>query len=141
MYLGQVSVAQEDLDSFLSVAQDLMIKGLTQNQDGGQGQNQSQSTSFSSSTPKPSTSASSQPPAKRLKMSKNGGEAVKTSVPKKAEIKADPDPVEVIEPEQDTMESYEDYYEAGPSESGEEGKGRDLLLNIAQWVIMPLSCA
>ena len=31
MYLGEVSVTQQDLDSFLSVAQDLCIKGLSQN--------------------------------------------------------------------------------------------------------------
>jgi len=32
MYQGEVSVAQEDLNSFLSVAEDLRVKGLTQNQ-------------------------------------------------------------------------------------------------------------
>ena len=32
MYHGEVSVAQEDLNSFLSVAEDLRVKGLTQNQ-------------------------------------------------------------------------------------------------------------
>jgi len=33
MYHGEVSVAQEDLNSFLSVAEDLRVKGLTQNQE------------------------------------------------------------------------------------------------------------
>ena len=42
MYLGEVSVSQADLDSFLSVAQDLCIKGLTQ-QDSSSSQNRSQS--------------------------------------------------------------------------------------------------
>ena len=32
MYQGEVSVAQEDLNTFLSVAEDLKIKGLTQNE-------------------------------------------------------------------------------------------------------------
>ena len=32
MYQGEVSVAQEDLNSFLAVAEDLRVKGLTQNQ-------------------------------------------------------------------------------------------------------------
>merc|ERR1712168_741723 len=32
MYYGEVSVAQEELNSFLSVAEDLNVKGLTQNQ-------------------------------------------------------------------------------------------------------------
>eukprot|EP00092_Neocalanus_flemingeri_P040222 GFUD01043811.1.p1 GENE.GFUD01043811.1~~GFUD01043811.1.p1 ORF type:complete len:336 (+),score=64.40 GFUD01043811.1:448-1455(+) len=31
MYLGEVNVAQEELNSFLSVAEDLKVKGLTQN--------------------------------------------------------------------------------------------------------------
>ena len=30
MYHGQVGVAQEDLNSFLAVAEDLKVKGLTQ---------------------------------------------------------------------------------------------------------------
>ena len=32
MYHGEVNIAQEDLNSFLSVAEDLKVKGLTQNQ-------------------------------------------------------------------------------------------------------------
>jgi len=34
MYHGEVNIAQEDLNSFLSVAEDLRVKGLTQNQAG-----------------------------------------------------------------------------------------------------------
>ena len=34
MYLGEVNVAQEELNSFLSVAEDLRVKGLTQNSSG-----------------------------------------------------------------------------------------------------------
>jgi broad-like protein len=34
MYHGEVNVAQEDLNSFLAVAEDLSVKGLTQNQSG-----------------------------------------------------------------------------------------------------------
>jgi len=36
MYHGEVNVAQEELNSFLSVAEDLRVKGLTQNQSEGQ---------------------------------------------------------------------------------------------------------
>ena len=35
MYMGEVNVAQEELNSFLSVAEDLKVKGLTQNQSEG----------------------------------------------------------------------------------------------------------
>merc|ERR1711988_449823 len=75
MYLGMVNVAQEDLDSFLSVAQDLCIKGLTQD---GQ-----QTSNSSSSVPPPSSSPgmkSTPPPAKRAKL-KSNGDNVKSSVP------------------------------------------------------------
>jgi len=36
MYHGEVNVAQEELNSFLAVAEDLRVKGLTQNQSGSQ---------------------------------------------------------------------------------------------------------
>jgi len=36
MYHGEVNVAQEELNSFLAVAEDLRVKGLTQNQGGSQ---------------------------------------------------------------------------------------------------------
>ena len=35
MYHGEVNVAQDDLNTFLAVAEDLKIKGLTQNEDEG----------------------------------------------------------------------------------------------------------
>jgi len=35
MYHGEVNVAQEELNSFLAVAEDLKVKGLTQNKSGG----------------------------------------------------------------------------------------------------------
>jgi len=37
MYHGEVNVAQEELNSFLAVAEDLRVKGLTQNQGGSAG--------------------------------------------------------------------------------------------------------
>ena len=36
MYLGEVNVSQEDLNSFLAVAEELKVKGLTQNGKGGE---------------------------------------------------------------------------------------------------------
>jgi hypothetical protein len=56
MYHGEVNVAQEELNSFLAVAEDLRVKGLTQG--GGGADNKSGSSSRNS--PPPSSSA---PPA------------------------------------------------------------------------------
>jgi len=56
MYHGEVNVAQEELNSFLAVAEDLRVKGLTQNQPG------SQNTKASSSTDKPVSKAFQRPP-------------------------------------------------------------------------------
>merc|ERR1712106_123094 len=42
MYHGEVNVAQEELNSFLSVAEDLQVKGLTQNKSSSQASPQQQ---------------------------------------------------------------------------------------------------
>ena len=143
MYLGMVNVAQEDLDSFLSVAQDLCIKGLTQ--DGQQPSNSS------SSVPPPSTSPglkSTPPPAKRAKLKSNGDNVKSSAVPSipkkepKMDVKIDPDCIQIDESpadddQGDTMDGYEDYYEAGPSDPGaEDGKGRDLLIFFIDYVMV-----
>jgi hypothetical protein len=62
MYHGEVSVAREDLNSFLSVAEDLRVKGLTQNQP----ETTSKKTEKYSHQPKPSTLSKvvSKPPPK-----------------------------------------------------------------------------
>jgi hypothetical protein len=62
MYHGEVNVAQEELNSFLAVAEDLKVKGLTQNSSGG--------SSSSKPPPPPRPSVPSQlhsapPPPKR----------------------------------------------------------------------------
>ena len=51
MYHGEVNVAQEELNSFLSVAEDLQVKGLTQGQD----ETPTQKTADKYSQPKPVT--------------------------------------------------------------------------------------
>jgi hypothetical protein len=58
MYHGEVNVAQEELNSFLAVAEDLRVKGLTQGGGGG-----AENKSGSSSRNSPPTSSSSAPPA------------------------------------------------------------------------------
>ena len=144
MYLGEVSVSQEDLDSFLSVAQDLCIKGLTQQDSsqksrqtttGGQHRFKREITPASSSAAA-SSSYQNQPPAKKPRQlipNKNGESISATSVtssPTVAQTKREPkaeihDEIEVIEDEDDPshleVEDFDEYYEtagAGPSSSG-----------------------
>merc|ERR1712215_413413 len=50
MYHGEVNVAQEELNSFLAVAEELKVKGLTQNSSG----NDSSNTKPKAETPTPS---------------------------------------------------------------------------------------
>jgi hypothetical protein len=134
-----VNVGQDELDSFLAVAEDLCIKGLTQTAStpasGGQNQHQQRH----SSPPSPAPAKPGPPAAKKLKMSKNGGagdsaRAKKSAtttpeppLPASAAVKSELLTTEVQMDPENFEASYDDYYDgAGPSESGgEEGsKGR-----------------
>ena len=64
MYHGEVNVAQEDLNNFLSVAEDLRVKGLTQNQGGG---GSSSNSSRPSSSKPPSAESSYKPKIQDVK--------------------------------------------------------------------------
>jgi len=57
MYNGEVNVSQEDLNSFLAVAEDLKVKGLTQNTGGDSNANH---TPISAATAAPTTTASTE---------------------------------------------------------------------------------
>jgi len=57
MYMGEVNVAQEELNSFLAVAEDLRVKGLTQNN--------SDSSSDTKAKSEPKSSARSRDPPER----------------------------------------------------------------------------
>jgi len=72
MYHGEVNVAQEELNSFLTVAEDLRVKGLTQGQTGSKNQEHAKSSSSSSvKSPSPPvskhTSHYQTPPLKEVK--------------------------------------------------------------------------
>jgi len=56
MYHGEVNVAQEELNSFLAVAEELRVKGLTQNNQGGSSSSSNKKESFSTA-PRPQATA------------------------------------------------------------------------------------
>jgi len=68
MYMGEVNVAQEELNSFLAVAEDLRVKGLTQNNSSGEAPVRSQpkqETVKHSSRPREPPERDQIPPPKR----------------------------------------------------------------------------
>lgn len=137
MYLGEVSVAQNDLDSFLSVAQDLCIKGLTQqetnNPQPGPSHVMRNRPSMASAATAASTAVSQhqQPPSKKPRMAAKNG-ALPTSTmstpkrePKMEEEQDEHEDIEVLDDDDPSqIEEYDEYYdeEAGPSD---DSKGKD----------------
>ena len=86
MYCGEVSVAQEDLNTFLAVAEELQVKGLTQNQS-----NNSRETkkSHSNSSAQESHKRQQQQPHHSKKLKEDTAEAnddIEEIVPIKAEV-------------------------------------------------------
>jgi len=94
MYHGEVNVAQEELNSFLAVAEDLRVKGLTQNQSGASGSSQDD-TAVDASTQKvnkpKSTSNSHIPPA----LERSGPDRTQTK-PKPPDLDTDDEVLEVV---------------------------------------------
>jgi len=68
MYMGEVNVAQDELNSFLAVAEDLRVKGLTQG-NSESSNSKTKSESKSSRVRDPSSQDSSQPPTKKSRPS------------------------------------------------------------------------
>ena len=156
MYRGEVNIAQEQLNSFLAVAEDLKVKGLTQGKDGGQADTErsksprpstNTTTSYKASSQRNST-VMSQPPAKRARPSPatyhDDEEEIQEVVPVKTEVGATAmEEAKLDEAAGYEEEGYEDYggyeeqqYEgtAGTMVHSQTGmditKGEFLLLSI-----------
>lgn len=138
MYLGEVSVSQEDLDSFLSVAQDLCIKGLTQSESKpGPSRPVKAEPSTSYATPPPPLPP---PPAKKPRMQviqRNNGNNphAPAKAEPKMEIQEDHDDIEVLDDDDPSqIEEYDGYYQeddgAGPSDADLDGKGKHIFFYI-----------
>jgi len=80
MYHGEVNVAQEELNSFLAVAEDLKVKGLTQNQSVGAGVSRNENTSSPAHTSLKSANTSN-PPSERDHTPKRPRPAAAQAIP------------------------------------------------------------
>ena len=104
MYHGEANIAQDDLNSFLSVAEELQVKGLTQNSTGGS-KTESNPVKMPVREPNP-------PPVKRQKL----------SMPTSNRSPEDDDiqeimPVVKTEPQTSTAAPRTDYYPAAAAQS------------------------
>jgi len=163
MYNGEVNVAQEELNSFLMVAEELRVKGLTQTQ--GEGAKASPPASMPSrpeSQPLPLLAASSPlpstpPPAKRPRPStapslsfpnNTQPEVQEISMPpvKSEPMSSGPDESTSLAPLYPDEEQYEDYPEEehyaedqyshqGHHSSGEVNKGSLSPEDLAQYIV------
>ena len=117
MYLGEVNIAHEDLDSFLAVAQDLCIKGLTQDN------NTSQNHETPSQTPMGSGSRSPAP-SKRPREPKQDRGQPPTKIHKReqlVQLKQEPQQhheaidhnivIDNANDDEGNMEAYDEYYD------------------------------
>jgi len=154
IYNGEVNVAQEDLNSFLAVAEELQIKGLTNRENSNSSANNDTGSSRKTSSKRP---AMDTPPVKKVrKTSPAPAPMVTPTITPVAEekehsinIKDDPEAVlastSAVNPDdaadfagEDFDESYDGYYEDEGGELGESGEGTDGTKEIHQHGDLPL---
>ena len=105
MYHGEVNVAQEDLNGFLAVAEDLRVKGLTQGQGEGQTVNSSRS---SSAKPQSEPYKPKRDETKRSVIPSSSSRA-----PASHQMAVDDDIQEVVPVKTEPGQSHAQYQEAG----------------------------
>jgi len=151
IYNGEVNVAQEDLNSFLAVAEELQIKGLTNRENSNSSANNDTGSSRKTSSKRP---AMDTPPVKKVrKTSPAPAPMVTPTITPVAEekehsinIKDDPEAVlastSAVNPDdaadfagEDFDESYDGYYEDEGGELGESGEGTDGTKDL--WTVVP----
>ena len=96
MYHGEANIAQDDLNSFLAVAEELKVKGLTQNQS-------ESGTSSSNREPSKPISRDIPPPPKRAKVQYNTNT--------RANVDDDIQEVVPVKSEPGTLAQKQDYYD------------------------------
>ena len=103
MYKGEVNIAQEQLNSFLAVAEDLQVKGLTQDGQNGGARPEASSKSSKPYHPPPATSASSTTQIKRQKVTPSTSSFVDTGdddIQEVVPVKTEPSQHQQVDPHQ-----------------------------------------
>jgi len=124
MYHGEVNVAQDELNSFLAVAEELKVKGLTQN---------NSSSSNTKSSPQPAKSSrsadreSSAPPAKRPRPSTASAPVVAAPPPPpQPEDDDDDDIQEVVPVKSEPRDGNSSVISSGPGSAAVAGPPGDI---------------
>ena len=154
MYHGEVNVAQEELNSFLAVAEELKVKGLTQN---GPGSSPGRRESVSAAAPKRqivTDPVPPPPPPKRPRPPPPVAAPDEEEIQEVASVKAEPrepqyQPQEQVDPHQSLAQvdeyggeegyeedygQYEEGYEMMASTGAEGNKGKPLILSFSTCV-------